>query len=303
MHQTKFIILICFIFLLNIHVISQDFGWWNNKHNWDGVTHWSSYIITSPGYMGPNALPVPEIRNGTLNDKMCLELGIDAHFSNGDKTQNAFLKINIPFANNRVAIESYWVPVEHFKMDTIIRDIRRARDYNGEGFCVGDIYFGTLIQITKHHNKLPDILIGFSFKTASGSNLRNARFTDSPAYFFDISFSKKRYFNSSKLNYYQPYAMLGFYVWQTNIDDMLQDDAFLYGGGIKLHLSNFEIDNKLGGYMGYINIKDSPLVYRLILAKNIRKIQYKFAFQQGLHDFKYSTFRLAIVLNLKKKSK
>ncbi len=33
-----------------------------------GSADWSDSIIMSPRYMGPNAIPVPEIRTGKIND-------------------------------------------------------------------------------------------------------------------------------------------------------------------------------------------------------------------------------------------
>ncbi|TAE61269.1 MAG: hypothetical protein EAZ89_00720, partial [Bacteroidetes bacterium] len=50
------------LFLLlgsNMALFAQDAAWWSQTVGWDGVSHWSRYIRTSPAYMGPNALPVP----------------------------------------------------------------------------------------------------------------------------------------------------------------------------------------------------------------------------------------------------
>ncbi|HDR67963.1 MAG TPA: hypothetical protein ENN61_02805, partial [Bacteroidaceae bacterium] len=43
-----------------------DYSWWNEKHNWDGVSNWTDYLIITPAYMGPNALPVPDLTDGIL---------------------------------------------------------------------------------------------------------------------------------------------------------------------------------------------------------------------------------------------
>ena len=137
---TRFII---FILLSSscIGLFAQDEGysWWNNKHNWDGVTNWMYYLKYAPKYFGPNALPVPEIRNAQIEDRISLETRADLHFSKGDNTQNLFFKLKYPFWEGRLALEIYAVPIEFYKMDTLTRDERVSRDKDGEGYAVGDL--------------------------------------------------------------------------------------------------------------------------------------------------------------------
>ena len=78
-----------FLFL-SIVGYSQGHDWWVEKHNWDRVSPWSDYIIFSPAYLGPNALPVPDSKNGKLPQNMHFELSFDSHFSKGDNTKNVF---------------------------------------------------------------------------------------------------------------------------------------------------------------------------------------------------------------------
>ena len=172
--------------MIKVGVAQKDYAWWNNKHNWDGITHWSQYIIVSPKFMGPNALPVPKVRNALINEDVQLEAGSDFHFNKGDNTQNLFFGLFLPFAESKIAIEIYGVPLEHYNMDTVTRDERRAREKSTEGFASGDLYFGTVIQLIKNKRNLPDMTISLNAKTASGTNFENARFTDSPGYFFDL---------------------------------------------------------------------------------------------------------------------
>ena len=74
-----------FIFLIFIstQTLAQDFPWWANLVKWDGVSPWQRYIITNPGYLGPNALPVPFIRNGSIDSINSIALTGNLHFSKG----------------------------------------------------------------------------------------------------------------------------------------------------------------------------------------------------------------------------
>ena len=38
-----------------------QFDWWNQIHNWDGATPWTQYMTYSHAYLGPNALPIPNV--------------------------------------------------------------------------------------------------------------------------------------------------------------------------------------------------------------------------------------------------
>ncbi len=291
------IILLCL--LVSKLCFSQDYNWWNIKHNWDGVTHWSDYIITSPAFMGPNALPVPEINNGSFKDKAYLKFALEKHSGLGDQTENIYLEGFSPFYNNKIGIKLYVVPIEHFKMDTITRDVRKARSYNGEGVAGGDIYLCTYFQIVKDRSGFPDVLLTLNLKTASGRNLKNARYTDSSGYFFDLSFGKSIALNHYDIKYFKPYAMIGFYCWQMHGVGQFQNDAFLYGIGSDILLPKFDIKNSLGGFIGYKNNGDRPMVIRLqFQSKFETMVNYELMLQQGLNDFKYLSIRMACVIDI-----
>jgi len=275
----------------------DNYEWWNKKHNWDGVTNWAKYLTYSPAYLGPNALPVPEIRNALIQKRVSLETRADLHFSTGDNTQNLFLKLIYPFWDGRLGLEIYAVPIEHFKMDTITRDERAGRDLDAEGYAAGDIYVGTMIQIIRGHKSWPDILLGITLRTASGGNVGNARYTDAPGYYFDLSFGKT--FKTRDKFSIRPFVMLGFYAWQTNRDDYRQNDALLYGLGASLLNEKFEFNAKYGGYKGYIGNGDSPMVLRANAIYKFPNTHLKLSFQQGLRDFEYTSFSFGAVFYFK----
>jgi len=296
--SVKFLILIL-IFSLHLSSYGQEEGhdWWNKKHNWDGISPWSSYLTFSPAYFGPNALPVPEIRDARIDSIVSLEGSVDLHFSKGDNTQNLFLKFRYPFWGGRIVVEVFGVPVEHYKMDTVTRDERAARCYDCEGTAMGDLYFSTIIQLLYDKGSWPDLMLGITLRTASGNVLGDARFTDAPGYYFDLS-AGKSYKLSSKFKI-RPFVMLGFYVWQTNEDAWRQNDAFLYGLGLSAYSNTYEFNAKWGGYKGYIGNGDAPMVLRANAIYKFKKVHLKLAFQQGLNDFEYTSLRIGSVFYFK----
>jgi len=297
----KFFVLlfISILFCNKTYCQNDDYAWWVQKHNWDGVSGYSKYMTTTPAYMGPNALPVPQIKSGLINNKLEFELSLENHFSKGDNTSDLFAKLSVPLAKI-VTVETYLVPIEYYKLDTLTRDERAARDYNCEGIAGGDFYFGTIIQIVKDHEKIPNIALGINFKTASGTTHRNARYTDAPGYFFDLSFGKVYKKNKTDINLY---GMIGFYSWQIYRGDYSQNDAFLFGAGIDLSFKNIIFSNSCGGYAGYIGNGDKPLVYRCNIGTENKKFNYKLKYQLGLNDFNYQTLAFSVIFNVSLKNK
>lgn len=283
----------------NENAFSQKYKWWNERHNWDGVTSWREYIITSPAFMGPNALPVPLMQHGTIAQKAYLKMSAEGHFSKGDNTQNIHTELFIPLFSKRVGLQLQLVPFENYQMDTATIYERRTRNINGKGWAAGDLYFGTYIQLIQEHPKLPDVLLGLHCKTASGSNLFDARFTDAPGYYFDITAGKKYKLGAHQKISWRPYIMTGFYVWQLRGSYPPQNDALLYGGGCDFIFPAFEVKNSLAGYFGYLNIGDRPIVQRCILRTTRDKtLNYEFAIQQGWHDFDYTSIRFSCISDL-----
>ena len=297
----KFVFCFTFLLLNFSNTFSRDPKWWNDKHQWDGITPWYEYITNSPKYMGPNALPVPDIKNGTIPENAELNVAFDYHTSKHDNTKNLYTDVFFPLFHKRVGLKLNYVPIEYYETDTIIRDIRKARNYDAKGYSLGDVYIATYVQLIENHNKLPDVLLTINLKTASGTKLEDARHTDTPGYFFDLSFGKKYSFTEKRVKYIKPYIMAGLYIWQINGYGQMQNDAFLYGAGFDLGFNKLELTNALGGYIGYIGNGDKPMVYRLTLKSTFsKKINYLFRFQQGLHDFEYTSFRFGLNFSLKK---
>ncbi len=290
---------------------NEDSSWWNEVHNWDGVTHWSDYIIYSPYYLGPNALSVPYSQKGYVKNRYELQVNFENHVYSGDKTQNLFISLYLPIVKNLVAFEFYGVPIEHYSMDekTVIQ--RRSRNRNGEGYAVGDFYFSTIIQLLKN----PGLAFRMATRTASGSKLNEARYTDAPGYFFDLSFGKDLLLREKFIDKIRFHGMIGFYVWQMNLPDSRQNDAILYGLGFDLFMKTFILSSSIDGYSGYFGneevvvankdqpviFKDRPALYRLEITKGSKKIDYMIGYQIGIHDFEYQSIKLSLLFHFDKK--
>lgn len=274
----------------------QSFEWWNTRHNWDGFTHWHKYIRLSPAFMGPNALPVPRSEQGILPEVAQLETNLVAHVAKGDQTQNMEMALYLPLFSRRVGLELYWVPAEYYQTDTLVRNLRRARGISGKGWATGDLYIGTHIQLIRNHPRLPDATLSIHLKTASGSKLSDARYTDTPGYYFNLAFGKTR---DTPNDYLRFFANAGLYVWQTFGDRHYQNDAFLYGLGLEYGRASWKVSSSLSGYHGYIGDGDQPLVVRLRASTRRQKLlDYTCSWQLGLRDIPYASWRLGAVWKL-----
>jgi hypothetical protein len=190
------------------------------------------------------------------------------------------------------------VVIEHYAMSDSIRDARIARDKDGKGVAVGDIYFSTLIQVVKG-KKFPDTMFRMAGRTSSGSQIEGARYSDSPGYFFDLSFSKEFPGKNEKMSFL-PFGSFGFYSWQTNDDLNLQNDAFMYGAGADLKWSRWSVSNSLSGYSGYKKERDKPMVYTFDLSHTLKRQTLRLQYLYGIRDWNYQTIRFSIIWNLKK---
>lgn len=271
----------------------NDMSWWNEQHGWEvGDPGWRNWMIISPGYFGPNALPVPHLQKGELVRGTEIELTASTHFHTGDPTQDISGYVHIPFAGNHIAIEMYGVVFERFDFSEEIRNERFSRIRDGKGTAIGDFYFSTLIQVVKDR-KFPNTLFRFGTKTASGNQLEGARYIDSPAYFLDASFSKL--FGNEETTAFRPFGTVGFYTWQTNDEMNLQNDALLYGVGVDLLKKDWLFSASCSGYSGYKNERDRPLQLNFDLKKQFAARALRLQYQHGLRHLEYKTIRISYI--------
>jgi hypothetical protein len=289
----------CILFTFCALLVSgqEDWSWWNNAHGWeDGDPGWRNWMIISPGYFGPNAMPVPDVKRGFNSEKTEIEITASNHFHSDDPTEDISGRLYIPFLNGKIAVEVYGVILEHYAYTEEIRDERFSRDKDGKGTAVGDLYFSTLIQLVKDR-QFPNTLFRFVAKTASGSNLEAARYADTPGYFFDLSFSKD--FGNKENLVFRPYTMLGFYSWQTNDELNLQNDALLYGIGTDFEKNNWRFVSAWSGYYGYKDNGDRPMQLNFELRKDYEETAFRIQYQYGLNDWMYKTLRFSFIWKLR----
>ncbi len=271
-------------------------AWWENTVHWDGVTHWERYIIYTPGYLGPNALPVPHISNGSIDSINVFGVSGTYHYSKEDKTVNTTLYANYSFLKDKISFDLFWVPIEHYSMTHELKQSAmysllnimtvQPRRYSFNNEC--SIIQKTVLAIR--------IALGYRFPTSTG--IGSARSTNGPGYWMDISFGKT--FRS--IPHLKWIGMIGGYFWQADNIEIRhkQDDAFLIGSGLEWNKNKFRLQTYVAGYFGYFKKRDDPVVFRFNMDKTIKRNIWFFRVQQGLNDFEYSSAELGMKYIFKK---
>lgn len=274
-----------------------QYAWWVEIHDWDWISHWSDYMSFQPGTMGPNALPVPDLQRGRMDTNLTLLAAPEVHLAQNDFTANLFTRINIPI-KKAVALQVWWVPLEYYKTDTVVRDFRAARTRSAEGYSTGDVYIGMLIPIVTDHDKWPDLMLSINLKTASGTDLEDARYTDAPGYWFDLSGGKDLPLKNNSGWVFRPFASAGFYVYQTNSTVYFQNDALMLGAGLDFKNDQWRFSAQYAQYSGYFREYDLPKVLRLEIERTHKSLTYYFRVQEGNHSYNFTSFRAGVRLNL-----
>lgn len=272
---------------LNLLAQNEYSETWKQTVQWDGATHWSRYMQTAAGYMGPNSLPVPfNIGEGSIDTVSSFSFSASRHQMKGDKTTNLTIYFNHVIVKDLVSIDLFMVPIEWFKMTDEIRILRRVPPhfYNARS-ANGDLHGHINLQLFNKYRDKIHIVLRAGMRYPTSNKLGAARFTDMPGYFFDLNAGKPLY------NGWNIFGNVGFYVWET-IDRKLnrQDDAFLFGGGVSYHKKSFHWQVAISGYLGYMEqTLDKPIVARMSFTKTWPRYKSFIRLQQGIHHFKYSS--------------
>lgn len=278
-----------------------NYSWWNELHHWDGYSQWSSYILTSPGHLGPNALPVPIVRNARVGGEVQLEIAGEHHVQSGDITTNPYLHLNFPIVKDKVALQLYGRPVEFYKTTIEMRDYRASRGITAEGHNPGDLYVATIIQLLKERGYQPDLTIGAATKTTTGKALENARHTNAPGYCYDLNVGYTLLHSKPFVDRLRLYGIIGLYVWQMYQDR--QNDAIFYGSRLDYEFRHLIVSGSLAGYKGYWNNGDRPVVTRLSIQHRTKRLDYKLEYEHGIKDQATHTFKVGLVLHWEKHDK
>ena len=144
---------------------------------------------------------------------------------------------------------------------------------------------------------MPDALLRFATKTASGNMLEGARYTDSPGYYFDLSMSKS--IAKTERAFFRPFGMIGFYTWQTNDEENLQNDALLYAAGIDYMRDDWSWSASWSGYSGYKNERDRPMQLNFEMKYDFGQTAFRMQYLHGMRDWEYKTIRCSFIWKLK----
>ncbi len=283
-------------------LIAQEQYSWNDLVDWNGVNHWYHYLILSPGFQGPNSLPVPESTKGLLNSKSSFEHQVHYYFNEGDETFNLYFRYYHAFMDGKIAIDFSMVPLEYYSLSDEIRDRRKLRSAIPQGFVPGDLFAGTHIQLLKNRSFFPDISFSMVIRTASGRGSEDGRFTDAPGYYFTLN-AGKSFQGIGPAWRHRWYLQTGFYAWQTNLSNYYQNDALVLGLGFASTYRKSIISLSLDSYWGYIGAKeivivsqsskpfiyegDQPIVFRLSWEYELAESVLSIRIQEGLRDFPY----------------
>lgn len=265
---------------------AQTLDWWTANVGWDGVTSWKRYLIFSPGFMGPNALPVPEIGNGSIDSVSTIGMTADFHFRKGDPTQNIKLIGNYCIAKNLISADISYIPMEWFQTSHLVKQERHVyyKSYY-DNHQSGDVYMNLNLQLLNKFRKYIHLAARIGYRFPTGTLTGAARYTDSPGYYFDLSCGKKL----GATGALKLLGMVGFYVWQTNRDDHFQDDAYLFGLGLEYNKNSWRLQANSCAYFGYMKDGDDPIVIRIAAEKRIKNVTALLRCQKGVQDFKYTT--------------
>ena len=153
------ILLITFVFVFSATYSHADS--WRDK---------TELLIYSPRYFGPNAFPIPEMRDGRVSERYEVEVRGEYHYYTGDKTWDIVGRALLPFFRGRAGIEVNWCFKEKYKMTPETRDERFAVETESPIKYNGDIVISSFFQVLKSE-KWVDATISANIKTASGGRL------------------------------------------------------------------------------------------------------------------------------------
>lgn len=272
--------------------MSQTLDKWANLVNWDGYSHWSTYITFSPRFMGPNSLPVPLMGNGSIDTNNFVGIEGGFHFSKGDNAQNIKLNANYCLHKDLISVQLSWLPKEMFQTEDAVKIKRKVYYHNyNDTDAEGDIVLNTTIQLMNRWRKYQHLAlrIGYRFPTSGGVGA--ARFTDAPGYYFDLSAARIMRNNPK----WKMIAMAGFYVWQMN--GYGQNDALLFGAGSEYNSASCRIQVFGSGYLGWRNNGDDPIIIGTLFEKKVKHVTLSVNLRHGLHDSEYTSAELGLKYN------
>lgn len=280
----KNIVFMLALSLLAWECYSQDAAWRENL----------KFLQYSPRYFGPNAFPVPTLRNGSIGNRIEAEIRGEYHFYEGDRTSDVFTRLLIPVADGRAGLELSWVVHEYYEMTGATVEERHGAGPSWITGATGDIVVSSFYRLPENI-RFAAITLEATLKTASGNRLVDARYTDAATYWFDVNIGRSLYESADSKYNVNIQGLIGFYCWMTNDIIHRQNDATVYSGGISGKCRNVTLAVDVAGFFGYENNGDRPIQIRTKLnyefSRNILSLGYK----HGMKDNLYDTCSLAYI--------
>lgn len=250
-------------------------------------------VSASPRYFGPNALPVPEMLEGTVSQRLYMEVAFDlAAGFHGDLTKTLCAQIRVPLFSSRVNL-SLWMPVVEFYTNTaesLEWQNSQKRRYRGHEF--GNVYISTDMRVLRQTRHRPDITVRAAVITASGDSEEYARYYDAPAYFFDASIAKSADIGDGFFTCVCFIFNGGFLCWQTG--KSVQNDAYMYGFKIRLSTLVADVSAAWQGYTGWQRNGDRPMVFRVEAVFRVGRFRPLGAFEHGIRDYPFNRVRVGL---------
>ena len=253
-----------------------------------------NYLQYSPRYFGPNAFPVPELRNGITGTKWEVELRGEYHTYEGDRTKDIYTRIFVPIANGRAGYEVSYILYEYYNMTPETVTERHAAGTSWKTGAHGDVLVSAFCQLLKSE-KWADIMLEGTLKTASGNRLADARYTDAATYWFNFNIGRNLFESADKTTTLRIQGLAGFYCWMTNDQVHRQNDATTYSAGVSGIHQNLSVAADIVGFYGYKNNGDRPLQLRTKVNYEYRKNILSLRYKHGMKDCLYDSFSLAYI--------
>jgi hypothetical protein len=210
-----------------------------------------------PGRMGYNALPALRNADPVIGPYLEVEVTAAAQVSGlvaaRDAAATPYFRVTVPFGDV-AALEVDGVPVELFQISSATQDRLDAR--RRAGVVPGDLRAGARFLLLDERGRRPALGVRLVVKSTTGKALDSLRFTNAPAYLFDLLAGKD-------LGARGPVALralgkLGFLAWQ--VGHGRQDDAVNFGATLRaLFASGVSLAAELRGYAGWRG-DDKPVV-------------------------------------------
>lgn len=250
-----------------------------------------------PGLMGYNALPALRNADPKIGPHVEVELSAAAQLSGlvaaRDAAATPYFRVTVPFGEV-AALEVDGVPFELFQVSSATQARIDAR--SREGVAPGDLRAGARFLLVDERRGRPALGLRLVVKSTTGKGHESLRFTNAPAYLFDLLAGKdvlaRRAYTLRAL------WKVGFLAWQ--VGEGRQDDAVSFGATLRAALARgASLAVETRGYAGWRG-HDKPVVLGLTAALPARRgIELRASVDRGLtRDAPPLDLRVGLVLYL-----